>query len=85
MRKSLLMTSFALLIAGCVPADPIISDFNGDSVKLQTSQLSDAAEAKAETQKEATRICRQGGKSRAEYASTRALPDYVQEHLYLCL
>ena len=74
-----------LALSACVPANPVVSDYNGASVKLQTSQLTNADEVKTATQAEADRICRQGGKRRAEYASTRNLPDYNSEHLYLCL
>lgn len=75
----------ALVLAGCIPATPVVSDFNGSSVKIQTSALSDNAEADAKAQAEADRICKKGGKRGAEFASTRALPDYVTERLYLCL
>ena len=78
----------ALLVAlaGCVPADAIVSEYNGDSVKIVTSQFADAEESAAAAQAEATRICRTGGKSRAEYASTRTNPDTYENHnLYLCL
>ncbi|SEO13179.1 hypothetical protein SAMN04489859_10375 [Paracoccus alcaliphilus] len=76
-------------LAGCAPVSPIVSDFNGASVKIQRSTLtSDTLEqAKAKTQAEATRICQAGGKTRAEPASTRMLPgdSYIAEDLFLCL
>lgn len=79
--------SFAALtlLVGCVPATPVVSDFNGSSVKIQTSQFADVDEAKASSQAEADRICRQGGKKRAEYASSRTVAEYTSEHLFLCL
>ena len=84
-KPTFVAVALAFALSACVPATPVVSDFNGASVKLQTSQLADADLVKVETQAEADRICRQGGKRRAEYASTRNLPDYVSEHLYLCL
>jgi hypothetical protein len=73
---------FVLGLAGCVETQPIVSDYNGASVKIQTDMFT--AEANAKTQAEADRICKKNGKH-AEYASSRSLPDYVYEHLYLCL
>lgn len=74
-------------LSACMPVQPVVSDFNGASVKIQRATLvSDTEEeAKAKTLAEATRICMAGGKARAEFASTRSLPDYVTEDLYLCL
>lgn len=68
-------------VAGCV-SEPLVSDFNGSSVKLQTDMFT--ADPADSTLAEASRICGKVGKT-AEYASTRALPDYNYEHLYLCL
>lgn len=74
-----------MAVAACVPAEPIVSDYNGSSVKIQTSSLAATADIKATTQAEADRICAKTGK-RAEYASTVNDPNtYVSEHLYLCL
>lgn len=70
-----------LLFAGCVTA-PVVSDFNGASVKV----VDYASGQTAENQAEATRVCRAGGKQRAEYASTSYNPNsYQSEHLFLCL
>ncbi|SIS86856.1 hypothetical protein [Paracoccus saliphilus] len=84
--------SFSIAIAGlsaCTPVDPIVSDFNGASVKIQRNTLTSDSEevAKSKTLAEATRICQAGGKARAEPASTRTLPgnEYVVEDLFLCL
>jgi hypothetical protein len=76
-------------LSACMPVQPVVSDFNGASVKIQRATLvSDTVdEAKAKTLAEATRICQSGGKARAEYASSRMLPGdtYTAEDLYLCL
>jgi hypothetical protein len=65
---------------GCVP--PAVSDFNGSSVKIVEEfggrNPSDATVA------EARRICGKVGKG-YEYASTRSLPNYQTEYLFLCL
>lgn len=81
-----LALSLALLtLAACIPADPIVSDYNGSSVKIVTSAFADVADVKAETQKEADRICAKNNR-RAEYASTMTNSQtYDEEHLYLCL
>lgn len=72
-----------LLLSACGAA-PVVSDFNGSSVKIQTSAFTPMKEARASTKAEANRICGKVGKH-AEYASSRELPNYVYEHLYLCL
>jgi hypothetical protein len=77
--KVALVAVFA--VAGCV-SEPLVSDFNGSSVKLQTDMFT--AKPAETTLAEASRICGKVGK-KAEYASSRALPDYNYEHLYLCL
>jgi hypothetical protein len=66
---------------GCV-ITPVISDFNGNSVKLQ--QSFGGGTPSAETTLEANRICRKVGKD-AEFASYRNLPDYNTEYLFLCI
>lgn len=72
---------FVLALSACV-TEPVVSDFNGASVKLV-----DYASGKTdENQAEATRICRAGGKQRAEYASSSYNSyTYQSQHLYLCL
>lgn len=72
-------------LAACIEAQPLVSDFNGDSVKVQVSSFAPQDEARAKSLGEAERICGRVGKS-AEYASSRTLADdYTYEHLYLCL
>lgn len=80
MRYCLILSILAL--SACVPTEPVVSDFNGASVKLV-----DYASGKTEeNQAEATRICRAGGKQRAEYASSSYNSyTYQSQHLYLCL
>ncbi len=70
-----------LALSACV-TEPVVSDYNGASVKLV-----DYASGKTpENQAEATRICRAGGKQRAEYASSSYNSyTYQSQHLYLCL
>lgn len=89
--RGLFISSFltVAVLSGCTPATPIVSDYNGASVKIQRQTLTSDSEdaAKAKSLAEATRICQAGGKQRAEPASTRALPsnNYVVEDLFLCL
>ncbi len=71
-----------MVLAACVPAEPVVSDYNGASVKV-TDYSSGKTDA---NQAEATRVCRAGGKQRAEYASSSYNPNtYQTQHLYLCL
>jgi len=85
MQVRLFCAAALLSVAACVPAQPIVSEYNGSSVKIQTSSLAATADIKSSTQTEANRICGKTGK-RAEYASTVTNPNtYVSEHLFLCL
>jgi len=72
-------------LAACVEAEPIVSDFNGDSVTIVTSDF-DSKEYQLRTSKaEADRICSKV-RRKAEYASTRYNPQtYENANLYLCL
>lgn len=81
MKNILLLTAIAAL-SGCVTAPPTVTDFNGASVKLNTDVFTPYPNAA--TNSEAARICGMSAK-RAEYASTRPLPNVGHEHLYLCL
>jgi hypothetical protein len=68
-------------LAGCVTT-PVVSDFNGSSVKIQESFGS--AEPSDATKAEAARICSKVGK-KAESASYRQVDDFQMEYLFLCL
>jgi hypothetical protein len=79
------MIGFAATLSACVETPPVVSDFNGDSVKVVTIAWA-STEPTPATAAEANRICKAGGKSRAEYASTRVNSQtYEATHLYLCL
>lgn len=80
MRKSLFVVG--LFLSACGPIVPVVSDFNGSSVKIQ--EPFGTLEPTAQTVAEAGRICGKVGK-KAEYASTVALPNYQSEYLFLCL
>lgn len=76
----------ALVLAACAPLPGVVSSFNGNSVTLQQDTTFSLPGRTPQMDAEAERICRQGGKQRAEYASWRSLPyAYAAEHLYLCL
>jgi len=77
---AIIFTGFTL--AACGEAVPVVSNYNGDSVKIQVSTLME--NQGPNSQKEADRICGKGGK-KAEYASTIMVSDYTAERLYLCL
>ena len=78
MRLPVLMLPVFLL--GCVA--PVVTDFNGSSVKLVEDF--GARKPSAATVAEAQRICGKVGKT-SEAASSRALPNYQTEYLFLCL
>lgn len=76
----------AFALPGCIPpSQPIVSDYNGASVKIAMANFFGEGGRSEATDAEALRVCRAGGKRRAEYASTRQLPNDQAEHLYLCL
>ncbi len=94
------IAAMPIFLAACdVSVDqvqPVVSQFNGDSVSIQldntllgfaTEEVRQAAFAKSDA--EAARICAKGPKRRAEYTSTRtfATGQYSSaiERLYLCL
>lgn len=77
-----LLSAAAFALSACIPANPVVSDFNGDSVKVQDSALAEGSKEAATV--EATRICAKRNR-RAEYASVRDLGDYRAEYLFLCL
>ena len=83
--KQVILGAALLAMAGCVTT-PIVADYNGDSVKVQTNGLVSLADQRAAADPEALRICRAGGKSRAEHASYLSNSQtYTNTHLYLCL
>lgn len=84
-RPALLSLPFFALAACGVPSEPIVSDFNGASVKIAMINYMGEGARNDASDAEAARICATSGKKRAEYASTRPLPGYQLEHLYLCL
>lgn len=82
-RSSMLLS---LILAGCVPAEPTVTDYNGASVKIAVPNFAgEGQKPTAATDAEALRICTKGGKRTAEYASSRWINDIQFEHLYLCL
>jgi hypothetical protein len=69
-------------LAACVPPAPVVSDYNGASVKVADYFPGATPESMAE----AERVCKAGGKRRAEYASSmQDLQTYQYFHLFLCL
>ena len=98
MKKYALIILLGLGACGGISVDqinPAVSNFNGDSVSIQLSQLMDIASPEVQAaaikkaDEEAVRICQKGSKKRAELASTRQIPvstySYMTERLYLCL
>lgn len=85
--KTYAIATAALLgLAACEPMPNVVSDYNGASVKIRQDTMFTPAEVTDEIRAEAERICKAGGKRRAEYASTIMGPDAIYaEHLFLCL
>lgn len=84
------MKKIAVLVflsaAACVPSEPTVTDYNGDSVRIAlTNFAGEGQHPTAAADAEALRICEKGGKRTAEYASSRWINDVQFEHLYLCL
>ena len=74
-----------LLVLGACGEPPMVTDFNGDSVTIQSQTAANNADVTAEAQ----RICTTVGR-KAEYASSRQVhaPQYMvptYNHLFLCL
>jgi hypothetical protein len=79
-RMRLRVFLLPLCLMGCV--EPMVSDFNGSSVKIVEDF--GARTPTPATVAEAQRICGKVGKT-SEYASTRNLQNYQTEYLFLCL
>lgn len=82
MKKIVFCVAFVGL-SGCLQDVPVVSGYNGDSVNIQSTAVIRTPPTDEENQKAAT-VCAQGGK-KAQYASTRMVAEYTQEHLFLCL
>lgn len=85
MRTLVLPVCLCALTACVPPGEPIVSDYNGDSVKITMYNAFGEGARSPATDAEALRICQKGGKKTAEYASVRQSAEYQVEHLYLCL
>ena len=84
--RTLVLPACLFALTACVPAgQPIVSDYNGDSVKIAMDNIFGEGVRSEATDAEALRICQKGGKRTAEYASVRQSSEYQVEHLYLCL
>jgi hypothetical protein len=70
----------SLALSACAPT--VVTDYNGDSIRIQSSTASVTSEAL----NEARRICATRG-LQAEYASTQSSPTdlFLHRHLFLCL
>ena len=76
----------AAALASCTTTEavPVVSSFNGDSVGLQGPGFWGNEKPTQAFVDEANRLCGRRG-MKAEYASSRMVADYTQEHLYLCV
>ncbi len=85
MKRASSLLAVVFLSACVPPGEPIVSDYNGDSVKIAMANAFGEGGRSAETDAAALRSCNKGGKRTAEYASTSISGEYQVEHLYLCL
>jgi hypothetical protein len=100
MRSATTAILTVFILSGCdLPPEriePIVSQFNGDSVSIQLDGMSlemTTPETRTVVNRnadvKAQEICQRGHKKRAEYTSSRRIPTgqytYVVERLYLCL
>ena len=73
-------------LAACVSTQASVSEFNGDSVKVDVDVFLPTEQQKAIAGAEAKRVCQSAGKSRAEYASHLSEgSQYTSTLLFLCL
>ena len=85
MRLIIAFSAAVFILTACDVTDPIVADFNGDSVSVVTSSFDTAEYQRRTSTNEAQRICQKVGK-KAEYASTRTDPNtYQSTNLFLCL
>ncbi len=85
MKRSYYLVILALFVTACDVTEPLVSDFNGDSVKIATSSFDTVEYQRKTAGAEASRICGKVGK-KAEYASTTTDQETYQSiNLYLCL
>lgn len=86
MHRPIIATVILGLLSGCENPAPLVSDYNGASVKITQTQIATPSDPKdPAVVGEAQRICGTAGR-RAEYASTRLNPNtYEATHLFLCL
>jgi len=83
--KRLAIFAFGLGLAGCVESSiPVVSDYNGASVKIQEPGLFTSTPPSAAAIAEAGKICKTAGK-RANFASSSMVSEYRVDHLFLCL
>ncbi len=75
---------FAVLaLAACVPSEPIVTAYNGDSVTISQVNFAGEGNRSAVSDAAGKTICVDGGKSDAVYASSR-YEGGMLHHLYLC-
>lgn len=82
--KTAVIVAGLIALSACAPAEPVVTDFNGDSVKIYQFNFAGEGARHQGTDAEADRICAKRGRT-AEYASTRVVGDGQLEFLYLCL
>ena len=98
MRRAMLIFATVTLGACASPGayKPMVSDFNGDSVKITVPcdlLMKECTKPRPQDQAEADRICGTKGK-KAEFASTASKNEYLPslnttvyrfEHLFICV
>lgn len=85
MNIRIALVGIGLFLAGC--AETTVTEFNGDSVKVQVPMQQEEVSARAAAQVEADRLCRSRGRS-AEY-QTREFDSsedlFANELFFICI
>jgi hypothetical protein len=90
--KRTVVLLFVFMLSACAtpePAKPLVSDFNGDSVKI----LIPDTKPRPEDQAEADRLCKTRERKaeftsttpKAEYIASLGMTVYRYEHLFVCV
>lgn len=79
-----LMTIVLLASGGCAAPRPVITEYNGASIKISVPKAFAGTSPRPQDYAEAQRICSTTQK-RAEYASTFENKKYFVDYLFLCL
>lgn len=79
-----MLTIVLLALGGCATPRPVVTEYNGASVKISVPKAYAGKAPRPQDYTEAQRIC-SATQKRAEYASTFEDKKYSIDYLFLCL